>query len=163
LSADDRRRSEQAFADARDCVIVATSTLELGIDVGDLDRVIQIDAPGTVASFLQRLGRTGRRPGTHRNCLFLALSDRALLRAAGLLTLWARGYVEPVVPPPEPRHIAAQQLIALCLQEHRVGENLWAEWWNGLNPFGKSAKPVARYLVEEGFLDRDGGMLFVGP
>ena len=63
LSAEERRRSEQAFAEARDCVVVATSTLELGIDVGDLDRVIQIDAPRTVASFLQRLGRTGRRPG----------------------------------------------------------------------------------------------------
>ncbi len=67
LSAEERRRSEQAFAEARDCVVVATSTLELGIDVGDLDRVIQLDAPRTVASFLQRLGRTGRRPGTTRN------------------------------------------------------------------------------------------------
>ncbi|GAB3942640.1 hypothetical protein GCM10027614_30030 [Micromonospora vulcania] len=63
LSMDERRRAEQAFTESRDCVIVSTSTLELGIDVGDLDRVIQIDAPATVASFLQRLGRTGRRPG----------------------------------------------------------------------------------------------------
>ena len=45
LSLDERRRAEQAFAEARDCVIVSTSTLELGIDVGDLDRVIQINAP----------------------------------------------------------------------------------------------------------------------
>ncbi|WP_302185247.1 helicase-related protein, partial [Streptomyces sp. AC627_RSS907] len=44
LSTDERARSEQAFAEARDCVIVSTSTLELGIDVGDLDRVIQIDS-----------------------------------------------------------------------------------------------------------------------
>ena len=63
LSADERHRAEQAFAEARDCVIVATSTLELGVDVGDLDHVIQLNSPGTVASFLQRLGRTGRRPG----------------------------------------------------------------------------------------------------
>jgi ATP-dependent Lhr-like helicase len=58
-------------------VIVATSVLELGIDVGDLDRVIQVDAPGTVSSFLQRMGHTGRRPGTARNCLFLATTDEA--------------------------------------------------------------------------------------
>ena len=64
LSADERRRAEEAFAEASDCVIVSTSTLELGIDVGDLDRVIQINSPATVASFLQRLGRTGRRPGS---------------------------------------------------------------------------------------------------
>lgn len=99
LSVDERTRSEQAFAEARDCVIVSTSTLELGIDVGDLDRVIQIDSPATVASFLQRIGRTGRRAGTVRNCLFLTTRKDTLLQAAGLLLLWSRGWVEPVKPP----------------------------------------------------------------
>ncbi|MFK0216220.1 DEAD/DEAH box helicase [Streptomyces sp. NPDC090298] len=163
LSVDERRRAEQAFAEARDCVIVSTSTLELGIDVGDLDRVIQIDAPATVASFLQRLGRTGRRADTTRNCLFLALSEDGLLSAAGMLLLWSRGWVEPVVAPPEPRHIVAQQLLALCLQEHQVGDQLWREWWNGLGPFGQPAEPIVKHLVNEGYLDRDGGMLFIGP
>ncbi|MES9557914.1 MULTISPECIES: DEAD/DEAH box helicase [unclassified Streptomyces] len=163
LSVDERRRAEQAFADARDCVIVSTSTLELGIDVGDLDRVIQLDAPMTVASFLQRLGRTGRRAGTRRNCLFLALTEDGLLAAAALLLQWKRGWVEPVVAPPEPRHIVAQQLLALCLQEHQVGDKLWQEWWNGFGPFGQPAEPIVRHLVEEGYLDQDGGMLFIGP
>nr|WP_221473578.1 DEAD/DEAH box helicase [Planomonospora venezuelensis] len=163
LSADERRRSEQAFAEARDCVIVATSTLELGIDVGDLDRVVQIDAPATVASFLQRIGRTGRRPGSVRNCLFLTLDEDALLQAAGLLHLWGQGYVEPVTAPPEPRHVAAQQILALCLQEHRIGDRTWQEWWNGLGPFGAPAAPILRHLLACGYLDEDGGMLFIGP
>jgi len=163
LSVDERRRSEEAFTEARDCVIVATSTLELGIDVGDLDRVIQVNAPGSVASFLQRLGRTGRRPGTVRNCLFLTLAEDALVQAAGLLLLWRRGWVEPVIAPPEPRHIVAQQLLAYCLQESKVGDRLWADEWNGLAPFDRSAEPIVRHLVRLGFLDSDGGMLFVGP
>ncbi len=163
LSAQERRRSEEAFTEARDCVIIATSTLELGIDVGDLDRVIQLDAPGTVASFLQRLGRTGRRPGTLRNCLFLALSDDALLQAAGLLLLWGQRWVEPVVPPPEPRHIVAQQILALCLQENRVGDQLWSQEWNGLTPFDRGGEPILRHLVGQGYLDTDAGMLFIGP
>ncbi|WP_327408771.1 DEAD/DEAH box helicase [Streptomyces sp. NBC_01281] len=163
LSADERARSEQAFAEARDCVIVATSTLELGIDVGDLDRVIQIDSPGTVASFLQRVGRTGRRAGSIRNCLFLATHKDALLQAAGLLLLWGRGWVEPVVPPPEPRHLVAQQLLAATLQEHKLGDHLWPEQWNGLAPFDRSAAPILRHLTDQGFLDTDGGMLFIGP
>ncbi|MFF3819396.1 DEAD/DEAH box helicase [Streptomyces bluensis] len=163
LSVDERRRAEEAFAQARDCVIVSTSTLELGIDVGDLDRVVQIDAPGTVASFLQRLGRTGRRPGTTRNCLFLALDEDGLLSAAALLLLWSRGWVEPVVAPPEPRHIVAQQILALCLQEHEVGDRLWQEWWDGLGPFGPSAEPIVRHLVNEGYLNRDDGLMFIGP
>ena len=163
LALDERRRSEEAFAQARDCVIVATSTLELGIDVGDLDRVIQLNAPSSVASFLQRLGRTGRRSGTVRNCLFLALSEDALVQAAAVLLLWGRGWVEPVVAPPEPRHIVAQQLLAYCLQENKVGDRLWADEWNGLAPFDRSAEPIVRHLVRMGFLDSDGGMLFVGP
>ncbi|GAT83608.1 ATP-dependent helicase [Streptomyces sp. F-3] len=163
LSVDERTRSEQAFAEARDCVIVSTSTLELGIDVGDLDRVIQIDSPGTVASFLQRIGRTGRRAGSVRNCLFLTTRKETLLQAAGLLLLWARGWVEPVVPPPEPRHLVAQQLLAVTLQQHKLGDQVWDQQWNGLAPFDRSAAPVLRHLTDEGFLDNDGGMLFVGP
>ncbi|MBB1257856.1 DEAD/DEAH box helicase [Streptomyces alkaliterrae] len=163
LSVEERARSEQAFAEARDCVIVSTSTLELGIDVGDLDRVIQIDSPATVASFLQRIGRTGRRAGTVRSCLFLTTREDTLLQAAGLLLLWSRGWVEPVVPPPEPRHLVAQQLLAVTLQENKLGDRLWDRQWNGLAPFDRSAAPILRYLTEEGFLDTDGGMLFVGP
>ncbi|MFB6787747.1 DEAD/DEAH box helicase [Streptomyces olivaceus] len=163
LAADERRRAEEAFSEARDCVIVSTSTLELGIDVGDLDRVVQIDAPPTVASFLQRLGRTGRRPGSTRNCLFLTLDEDGLLGAAALLLQWSRGWVEPVVAPPEPRHIAAQQVLALCLQENTVGEHLWQEWWGGVGPFGPPAEPIVKHLIDEGYLDRDGGMLFIGP
>ncbi|GAA2711467.1 MULTISPECIES: DEAD/DEAH box helicase [Streptomyces] len=163
LSTDERSRSEQAFAEARDCVIVSTSTLELGIDVGDLDRVIQIGSPSTVASFLQRIGRTGRRTGTSRNCLFLATRPDTLLQAAGLLTLWATGWVEPVTPPPSPRHLVAQQLLAVTLQEHRIGDRLWPEQWNGLTPFDRSAAPILSHLVAGGFLDSDGGMLFIGP
>jgi ATP-dependent Lhr-like helicase len=163
LSVDERTRSEQAFAEARDCVIVSTSTLELGIDVGDLDRVIQIDSPATVASFLQRVGRTGRRRGSTRNCLFLATDRDALLQAAGLLVLWGKGWVEPVSAPSEPRHLVAQQLLALVLQKHRIGDRLWPEEWNGLAPFDRSAAPILRNMVEEGYLDTDSGMLFIGP
>lgn len=68
-----------------------------------------------------------------------------------------------MVAPPEPRHIVAQQLLALCLQEHRVGDRLWPAWWNGLPPFGPSAEPIVRHLLQHGFLDSDGGMLFIGP
>jgi ATP-dependent helicase Lhr and Lhr-like helicase len=162
LSLDERRRSELAFAEGRDCVIVSTSALELGLDIGDLDRVIQINAPLTVAAFLQRLGRSGRRPETRRNCLFLALREDDLLLAAGLLLAWSRGFVEPVASPPSPRHITAQQLLALCLQEGQVGERTWQEWLP-VPVLTADASQITAHLLEQGFLNADGGMLFIGP
>ncbi|GAA4282750.1 DEAD/DEAH box helicase [Brevibacterium daeguense] len=162
LSAEERRRSEQAFAEGQNTVIVATSTLELGIDIGDLDRVIQIDAPRTVASFLQRLGRTGRRPGTRRNTLFLATSSDSFLEAAGLLLLWRRGFVEPITPPPHPRHLTAQQLLALALQEGAYGANLWKKWWGDL-ALMDDGDEVLTYLRDGGFLVEDSGLLLIGP
>ncbi|MEX5296108.1 DEAD/DEAH box helicase [Kocuria sp. CPCC 205268] len=164
LSADARRRAEATFAEGRDCVIVATSTLELGIDVGDLDRVIQVGAPGTVASVLQRLGRTGRRAETSRNMLFLGTNDAEFLRACGLLLLWSEGYVEPIVPPPSPRHVAAQQLLGLVLQERHVGRNVWPEWFGALDLASPDEwAEIQDWLLQQGHLDEDGGMLSVGP
>ncbi|WP_336671317.1 DEAD/DEAH box helicase [Tsukamurella sp. USMM236] len=162
LSADERRQSEKAFAEARDCVIVATSTLELGIDVGDLDRVIQINAPKSVSSFLQRLGRTGRRPGTVRNCLFMATSDEAVLNTLGMLHCWSEGFVEPVLAPPEPRHIAAQQLLALALQTRRVPIDGWRGSWGSLPLFDHDGDEIFQYLLDEGFLEHDSGTAFIG-
>ena len=161
LSAAERRRSEAAFADARDTVIVATSTLELGIDVGDLDRVIQIGSTRTVASFLQRLGRTGRRPGTSRNYLFLCVDDESLLLAAGMLKRWSDDWVEPVSPPAHPRHIAAQQLMALCLQEHRITAEAVTQWGD-LAVFDDSAEEILDYLVTEGYFESDGPFFHIG-
>ena len=167
LGQDERRRSEQAFAEASNCVIVATSTLELGIDVGDLDRVIQIDSPPTVAGFLQRIGRTGRRAGTSRNALFLATSDEALLTAAGLLRLWATGYVEPAQPPPLPAHLVAQQVLALTLQEADDGlpQNEWTSWLSDPPVLGSAAmarsEEIISHLLDERWLFADQGIL--GP
>lgn len=116
LSYSERKLAETAFAEEKDCVIVATSTLELGIDVGDLDHVIQIDAPSTVSSFLQRMGRTGRRSGSKRNCLFLCTNDDALMLAVGICRLWGEAWVEAAYPPPAPWAIVAQQAMAATLE-----------------------------------------------
>lgn len=162
LSAEQRRESEEAFAEARDCVIVATSTLELGIDVGDLDRVIQINAPRTVSSFLQRLGRTGRRPGSTRNCLFLSLNDQSLLATLGMLHCWAEGWVEAVSATPEPRHIVAQQILAAALQTRRIPLVGWQSQWGPLPLFAEDDQVIMDHLLDTGFLDHDGGTAFIG-
>jgi ATP-dependent Lhr-like helicase len=167
LGVEERRAAEHAFAQKQNCVIVATSSLELGLDVGDLDRVIQIDAPSTVSSFLQRMGRTGRRAGTRSNCLFLATSDDGLLRAGALVDLWRSGYVEPVHAPPKPYHILAQQLLALVLQERGIGQRAWIEWVADVPAFTQmdpeSVQEVVQHLLVTRILWSDNGILSFGP
>ena len=164
LSAQERQRTETAFAESTNCVIVATSTLELGIDVGDVDGVIQIGSPGSVASFLQRMGRSGRREGSTRSMIFLCPDDDAVLVALGVLLLWREGYVEPIAPPPVPRHLFAQQLLALCLQESRIGRNAWREWLTEFDPETlRDGQTIVDYLLLTGHLDIDQGMMFIGP
>ena len=168
LSADIRRQAEQAFAERQNCVIVATSTLELGLDVGDLDRVIQIEAPGSVASFLQRLGRTGRRTGSRRNLLFIATSGEGLLQALAINRLFGEGYVEPVFPPPLPYHLLVQQLFALIFE--RGGEVSEADFLALFTDIPGMAETVdsgwaqiREHLVAGAWLVRSGMQLALGP
>lgn len=166
LGREERHAAEQAFAQSRNCVIVATSTLELGIDVGDLDRVIQIDAPPNVASFLQRLGRTGRRPGRTGNTLFLVTREDAFVQTLGLLNCWEQGFVEPLDAPPLPLHLLVQQLLALVLQEHGVGRHTWRDWYGA--PFvlgdetGQYADQLIDSLLDKDFLFEDNQILGIG-
>lgn len=163
ISRDERRRAEEAFALGSNCVIVATGTLELGIDVGDLDRVIQIDAPATVASFVQRLGRSGRRADTQANTLFLTTRPEHLVRALALDLLRSRGVIEPILPPARPLHIAAQQLLALCLQEGAIGRATWSEWLTNSGVLSDADPPeLADYMLEASLLASDGPLLMLG-
>lgn len=167
LSAEQRREAEAAFRDARDCIIVATSTLELGIDVGDLDRVVQIDSPATVSSFLQRLGRTGRRPGSNRNFLFLTTSDGSLLQAAAIVELWREGFVEPLVPPALPFHVVAQQIMALSLQQSGITRSGIADWlartFHFMDVGTDTVGAIVGHMLREAILDEDSNVLGIGP
>lgn len=167
LSADERHRAERAFESGRDCVIVATSTMELGIDIGDLDAVFQVDAPPRVASFLQRMGRTGRRAGTVQKATFLCTKESELVLSAALLRLWRSGYVEPVQPERAAFHVLAQQLLALTLQEKGVPIADWWAWVSGAACFADVTERERALLVERmlstGILVSTDGRFILGP
>lgn len=166
LSAVERRQAETAFAEEKDCVIVATSTLELGIDVGDLDVVIQIDAPSTVSSFLQRMGRTGRRAGARRNCLFLATTDQGFLLSLGVLQKWQEAWVEAASPPPEPWGVVAQQALAMVLEQGLVPRHALLQRLQRVFP---ECEPADIHLLVDSVLDKaylsmaDANLLQIGP
>ena len=128
--------------------------------------MIQLGAPRTVASVLQRIGRTGRRAGGVRNCLFLATSDTELLQAFALTSLVEDGWVEPLIPPPRPVHLAAQQLLARVLSEGRVGQSAWPGSLLALAEIGDLSAvglaSVLRHMVERDILLDLGGVLQIG-
>jgi ATP-dependent Lhr-like helicase len=166
LAASERKEAERAFAERQDCVIVSTSALELGIDVGDLDHVLQLDAPGSVASFLQRMGRTGRRAGTVPNCTFLATKKENLLQAAALLRLWQAGFVEPIRPSRRAFHILAHQIMALTIQRSGLRRGDWFAWLEGATPFaGMTSEDRTRvldHMLEKEILSDQDGIIALG-
>lgn len=167
LSVAARRDAERAFAEGTDCVIAATSALELGIDVGDLDHVLQLESPRTVASFLQRMGRTGRRGGTTPNCTFLITKSAMLLQAAALLHLHGKGFVESVRPSRRASHIFAHQLMALGIQEDGIGKGDYWAWLDGATPFAdltaEDRAALVGHMLEKEILADQEGRLWLGP
>jgi ATP-dependent Lhr-like helicase len=165
LSHSERKLAETAFAEEKDCVIVATSTLELGIDGGDLDHVIQIDAPATVSSFLQRMGRTGRRDGARRSCLFLCTNDDALMLALGICRLWGEAWVEAAYPPPQPWALVAQQAMVATLERGQWPRRELAALLCGAFPESnaQAITDVIDHMVDSNYLMDTHGVLQIGP
>ena len=167
LSVAERTAAERAFEEGDNCVIVATSALELGIDVGDLDHVLQVDSPPKVSSFLQRMGRTGRRPGARANCTILATNEDALLQAAGVLRLHAAGFVEPAAPSDRAAHVLAHQLLALALQEWGVPAADWWRWLDGAASFAGLSETergsVVHHMLAEEILFASDARISLGP
>jgi len=81
------------------------------------------------------------------DCLLLATKDETLVQAAGVIDLWAEGYVEPIEPPPLPLHVLAQQLMALTLQERGIGREDWLGWVRAVPGFGMIPSDYVQRLV----------------
>ncbi|MAG34596.1 MAG: hypothetical protein CL908_27320 [Deltaproteobacteria bacterium] len=117
LSKERRLRVETALREGRLRALVATASLELGIDVGPVELVCQIGSPRSFATFLQRVGRSGHfRGGTPKGRLY-PLSRDELVECAGLLRGIRRGQLDRLLPPEAPLDILAQQIVAACAAE----------------------------------------------
>ncbi|WP_429383986.1 DNA glycosylase AlkZ-like family protein [Pseudomonas laurylsulfatiphila] len=93
-------------------VLIATASLELGIDIGDVDLVCQIASPRSIAGFLQRVGRSGHQVGgTPKGRLFATTRDD-LIECAALLDCVRRGELDTLLIPQAPLDVLAQQIIA---------------------------------------------------
>jgi ATP-dependent Lhr-like helicase len=166
VSLAERRLAEERFAGGGSAAIVCTSTLELGIDIGDLDHVFQSNAPGTVSSFLQRMGRTGRREHTTANTTFFCDNPESVLQAVALVELAREGWVESIPPQQRCWPVLVHQLLAFTLAAGGISRDFaWGKLSRlpdlaGISRF--EFDQTIDFMVLHDFLFESSGLLSMG-
>jgi ATP-dependent Lhr-like helicase len=126
LSKERRLRVEERLRAGELPALVATASLELGIDVGPVELVCQLGSPRSIATFLQRVGRSGHHlAGIPKGRLYPTTRDE-LVECAALLRAVREGTLDRVIPPRAPLDILAQQIVAACAAEDQPEDALFA-------------------------------------
>ena len=126
LSKERRQRVENRLRGGQLKALVATASLELGIDIGPVDLVCQIGSPRSIATFLQRVGRSNHsRSGIPKGRIFPLTRDE-LVECTALLCATRSGQLDAIVPARLPLDIAAQQLVAEVAAKEHSSDDLHA-------------------------------------
>jgi ATP-dependent Lhr-like helicase len=112
LSRQHRLEAEQALKSGQLKALVATASLELGIDIGHVDLVCQMGTPGSIGALLQRIGRSGHAVGETPKGRLFPLSRDDLVECVALQKALESGELDAIVIPPAPLDVLAQQLVA---------------------------------------------------
>ena len=125
ISKEQRLEAEQQLRSGQLRLLCATSSMELGIDVGEVDKVVQIGCPGTVSGALQRLGRAGHNPGRVSVMRLFPRTAAEALTCGLTATAAMRGSIEPARPPQGCLDVLAQHLVSMAVtQTYTVDEAL---------------------------------------
>ncbi|MEU5939158.1 DEAD/DEAH box helicase [Micromonospora sp. NPDC047548] len=123
VSREERKHIEEALKSGQLPAVVATSSLELGIDMGAVDLVVQIEAPPSVAAGLQRVGRAGHQVGAVSRGVVFPKHRGDLLSCTVVAERMAEGAIEELHYPRNPLDVLAQQVVAMvALEPWRVGD-----------------------------------------
>jgi ATP-dependent Lhr-like helicase len=112
-----RLAAEKKLKEGQIKVLVATASLELGIDIGTVDLVVQINSPRSIAVGLQRVGRSGHWRGAVPKGRFFATTRDDLLECAALVHAIQHGDLDRLIIPESPLDVLAQQIVAACAAE----------------------------------------------
>lgn len=180
VSASLRQEAEHALRDnASPTVTAATLTLELGIDIGDLDSTIEVGAPYTCSSFVQRLGRSGRRTGKSQ-MMFVNLYEESyknpfemlpwdLLQSIAIVQLYLEErWVEPFEQKKKPFSLLAHQTLSTLMMQGELFPSELAQNVLLLPPFKNKVstdeyRELLQYMLQEEYIQRmDNGGIIVG-
>ncbi len=128
LSKERRLDAEERLKAGKLRALCATASLELGIDVGDVDLAIQVGTPRSIATFLQRVGRSGHGVGRVPKGRLFPLTPDELVESAALLRAVRKGLLDRTPQPSAPLDILAQQVVAACAADTRGEDELFASF-----------------------------------
>jgi ATP-dependent helicase Lhr and Lhr-like helicase len=127
ITRDERERVEAGLKSGEVRWVVATSSLDLGVDFQPVERVVQIGSPKGVARFLQRAGRAAHTPGGSSRTLFVPTNALELLEIAAIRGAVADGAIEPRHPLEKPYDVLAQHLVTLAVAAPFTAEEVFDE------------------------------------
>lgn len=125
LSREIRVEVEQRLKAGELDAIVATNSLELGIDIGHLEKVVLIQCPPSVASTVQRIGRAGHQVGEVSRCVIYPTHARDFIDAAALAKAVNEQNIEPIEPIEGPLDLLAQLIVSMVASENRTASDLF--------------------------------------
>jgi ATP-dependent Lhr-like helicase len=161
-----RKQAEEAFSSPDGACIICTSTLELGIDIGDLDVVVQMGPPNSVSSFLQRMGRSGRR-GRAAYIAWILRDPRELLFSIALIECAVEKHVEDIRPLKKPYNVLLQQIFLWLHFHSRATRRDLVSFLHTAPVFGKIDQRILErildHLMKNGYITTDGDMIMPGP
>ncbi len=163
LPREERERVEQAFRDGQLKALVCTSTLELGIDIGSVDLVVQYMSPRQVTSLVQRVGRSGHKLGRVSEGILIAVSADDVLESSASVLEAREGNIEPTRPYANCLDVLAHQVAGFLMDLETIeAEQLLSEV-RAASPFRELPEEAfwrtVRYLAELRKINVDGSRL----
>ena len=127
IDREERERVESGLKDGTTRIVVCTASLDLGVDLAPVERVVQIGSPKGIARLLQRAGRSGHRPGATCRVTCVPTHALQLVEIAAVREAMAKGEIEPRRPLSRPLDVLAQHLVSCALGGGFDEEALYAE------------------------------------
>jgi len=147
VSRQERAEIEEALKAGRLPAVVATSSLELGIDMGAVDLVVQVEAPPSVASGLQRVGRAGHNVGDVSRGIIFPKYQGDLVQSAVVAERMRSGQIEELKIPHTPLDVLAQQIVAMTAVDDWLVDEL-EQTVRKAAPFGGLTRPILEAVLD---------------
>lgn len=165
IDRDEREDNEKRFKYFKDGFMISTSTLELGIDIGNIDIVVQISPSNNVSSFLQRVGRSGRRSNKQRSIVFYKRDEEIFISLAEICLI-RENRIEDIKIPEKPKDIYFHQILSSIFEKGKIKQDKLFNSLKDSYVFSRITKEDFKSIIENmeerEFVNKKDGYLSLG-